>query len=292
MTSFPIFQERLQARQFRKDELPLFITHYRVRASYPNHHHEFAELSLVTEGGGTEIVNGTEHELRPGSVCLLLPYRLHALRLNPDKPLVKYCCMFDIGLLSQPEFSEIGHWLVRLSDDAKPFYELSEQPFAAMQASLSALLAEYGGEAPGKQGWMRLKLLETIYLFFRHHPGVKTDAGPGRADRSAEWDFVRYVNTHYLEDDLTLEKVAAHFGVSVFAVRGAFRRLLGRNFLDYVHLLRVRRAMSLLAATDLTVSEVAYEAGFASLRSFTRVFKEIAGVSATDYRKRHAGSGE
>ncbi|WP_158301979.1 AraC family transcriptional regulator [Paenibacillus mesophilus] len=289
MTTFPIFQDSLRLNKFKKGELPLFITHYSMGHGYPNHHHEFAEMSLVTAGQGTEIVNGVEHRLKPGSICLLPPYHLHALKLDAQQPLQKFCCMFDMNLMFQPEFAEIGPWLVKLSDEMTPFYDMPDQPFQTIRSVLSALGDEYASDSLGKQGFMRVKLMEAIYLFFRHHPGFASldsavDLHP------EEWDYVKYVNTHFMEETISLEEVAGKFGVSVFVVRNAFKRLLGKNFLEYLHMLRIRRASSLLTATDMSVAEVAYDVGFSSLRSFTRVFKETTGMSATDYRKHRTDS--
>jgi AraC-like DNA-binding protein len=254
--------------------------------SYPVHHHEFLEISLVTDGSGTEIINGAEHKLQPGSICVLLPHHLHALTIDTGKPLRKFCCMFDINLLFQAEFSEVGQWLVQLTDDSCPFYDLPEQAYVSIRAAMCSIEAEYASDSIGKQGFMRLKLLETIYLFFRHHPEFNTARQP-IATQPAEWEFVKYVNTHFLEEELSLENVADRFGVSIYVVRNSFKRLLGKNFLEYLHLLRVRRASSLLAATDMSISEIAYDVGFSSLRSFTRVFKETTGMSASDFRDTH-----
>lgn len=284
MTTFPIYQDMLRLNTFKKGELPLFITHYKVGGGYPNHHHEFAEISLITGGQGTEIINGSEHRLKQGSICLLPPYHLHALRLDEQEPLYKYCCMFDMNLLFQPEFAEVGRWLTQLSDEMTPYYDLPAPQYETIQSVLSVLVAEYASQSAGKQGFMRIKLYEAIYLFFRHHPGFAS-LGQTAAPQPEEWDFVKYVNTHFMEETISLEEVAAKHGVSVFIVRNAFKRLLGKNFLEYLHQLRIRRASSLLAATDMSVAEIAYDVGFSSLRSFTRVFKQMTGTSATDYRK-------
>ncbi|UUZ86576.1 AraC family ligand binding domain-containing protein [Paenibacillus sp. P26] len=40
--------------------------------SVPSHRHDFIEFSFVLEGQGKEWINGTEHEMRPGTVVLLL----------------------------------------------------------------------------------------------------------------------------------------------------------------------------------------------------------------------------
>ncbi|MDF2667840.1 MAG: transcriptional regulator, AraC family [Paenibacillus sp.] len=287
MTHFPIFQDSLRLNNFKKGELPLYITHYSVTSSYPVHHHEFVEISLVTEGSGTEIINGAEHQLKPGSICVLLPHHLHALTIDAGKPLRKFCVMFDINLLFQAEFSEVGQWLVKLSDDSTPYYDLPESAFESLMAALSSIESEYTSDTLGKQGFMRIKLLETIYLFFRNHPDFTSATKQAITTQPAEWEFIKYVNTHFMEEALSLEHVANRFGVSIFVVRNSFKRLIGKNFLEYLHLLRVRRASSLLAATEMSISEIAYDVGFSSLRSFTRVFKETLGMSASDFRDTH-----
>ncbi|WP_127579742.1 AraC family transcriptional regulator [Paenibacillus koleovorans] len=287
MTTFPIFQDNLGLHQFKKGELPLFATHFRLMHGYPNHHHEFVEISFVTQGEGTGIINGIEYPLTKGSISLLLPHHLHAMRLEAGASIEKFTVMFDVNLLFQPEFAEIGQWLIKLSEELVSTYDLAPKAFESMQDVLTALITEHRSDRLGKHGLMRIKLLEAVYLFFRSHPGFSELSHPV-VSQSQEWDFIKYVNTHFLEDSLSLEQVASKFGVSIYTVRGAFKRLLGKNFLEYLHLLRVRRASSLLAATDMSVSEIAYDVGFSSFRSFTRVFKETTGLSATDYRNTHA----
>lgn len=291
MATFPYFwEEHLRLVSFRKGELPLFIRHYHNAIGYPNHHHEYVEISLITRGHGTEIINGVKHPLQPGSICLLLPYQLHALEFDENQTdgLHKISVMFDMQLLFQTDFAEVGRWIVQLSDNMTPFYELAPAAYEAIAAVLTVLNNEYNAdpEPMGKQGFMRLQLLVAIYLYFRHHPGFASMEQLSPA-QPTEWDYVKYVHTHFLEEQLSLENAAQHFGVNVNVFRHAFKRLVGKNFLEYLHQLRVRRATGLLSTTNMSVVEIAYEVGFSSLRSFIRVFKETTGLSATDYRKQH-----
>ena len=50
--------------------------------------------------------------------------------------------------------------------------------------------------------------------------------------------------------------------------------------------LRLKKAASLLAASDMTVAEIAYEVGFSSPSYFTKCYKEQFGESPTDFLKR------
>ena len=55
-------------------------------------------------------------------------------------------------------------------------------------------------------------------------------------------------------------------------------------------MVRVAKAKKLLANPQARITEVAYEAGFASLTHFNRMFRRIAGQSPTDFRRRIAGA--
>lgn len=50
---------------------------------------------------------------------------------------------------------------------------------------------------------------------------------------------------------------------------------------------RVRHAATLLTSTQLSITQVAFESGFADLSHFSRAFKRIAGTSPKEYRKDH-----
>ena len=50
--------------------------------------------------------------------------------------------------------------------------------------------------------------------------------------------------------------------------------------------LRLKKAASLLASSDMTVAEIAYEVGFSSPSYFTKCYKEQFGESPTEFLKR------
>lgn len=96
----PVYEDFLgQPSDFITGTQRFYIDIRESRYSYL-HHHNFAELSFFYEETGIETVNGVSHQLVPGTVSVVLPYQMHIIRGNPDRPLVKYCCMFNIQLLN------------------------------------------------------------------------------------------------------------------------------------------------------------------------------------------------
>jgi AraC-like DNA-binding protein len=65
-----------------------------------------------------------------------------------------------------------------------------------------------------------------------------------------------------------------------------FRATFGETPNRYLQRRRVERAMFLLRSSDRSVTDVCMDVGFASLGTFSRVFRDIVGESPTSYRRR------
>lgn len=65
-----------------------------------------------------------------------------------------------------------------------------------------------------------------------------------------------------------------------------FRAVFGETPHRYLQRRRVERAMYLLRSTELSVTEICFQVGFASLGTFSRTFTAIIGESPSDHRRR------
>jgi AraC-like DNA-binding protein len=79
----------------------------------------------------------------------------------------------------------------------------------------------------------------------------------------------------------------AHVSPAHFARQ--FRAVFGETPHRYLQRRRIERAMELLRDTDLPVTEVCLEVGFASLGTFSRTFSAVVGESPSAYRERTVG---
>jgi len=92
-----------------------------------------------------------------------------------------------------------------------------------------------------------------------------------------------YMDQHYNED-LSLETVASVAGFSKYHFSRLFKQCSGYNFYDYLCVLRIRAAETLLMSPDLSITEVALQSGFSSLSTFNRTFKKKKGCTPSEYR--------
>ena len=88
-----------------------------------------------------------------------------------------------------------------------------------------------------------------------------------------------------LGEDLALERLAAEAGVAVHAFSEAFTKAFGTPPYRYVIQRRVERAKTMLRHTDLPISRIAYDTGFASQSHLATTFKRSVGQTPGAYRR-------
>jgi len=93
----------------------------------------------------------------------------------------------------------------------------------------------------------------------------------------------QFINKHFCED-ISLETVAEHLGLSPGYFSRLFSKETGQSFIDFVIGLRVDYAKELLKSTKYKVYEVSEMVGYDNPHYFSRIFKKVAGVSPIEYK--------
>jgi YesN/AraC family two-component response regulator len=96
----------------------------------------------------------------------------------------------------------------------------------------------------------------------------------------------QFVRLH-LRERLTTRRAAQALHLNEAYFCRLFRRLSGMTFHAYVARVRVEAAQSALLNTYQPISEIAATAGFQSASDYNRVFKAHAGLTPTEFRRRH-----
>lgn len=114
-------------------------------------------------------------------------------------------------------------------------------------------------------------------------------------DRAAKADLERLEclmskDEIWKEEGLTIASLALRAGIPETQLRRLINDCLGyRNFPSYVNAHRIAAAKNRLAnptEARVSISTIAYDIGFASLGPFNRAFKEEAGVSPSEWRRK------
>lgn len=102
-----------------------------------------------------------------------------------------------------------------------------------------------------------------------------------------------YVEKHYSDNEISLNMVASHVGISPSYFSTIFRQETGSTFVEYLTGLRMEKAKELLRCTNKKTAEIAYEVGYKDSHYFSYIFKKTQGLTPKDYRgERKEGAGQ
>jgi len=97
-----------------------------------------------------------------------------------------------------------------------------------------------------------------------------------------------YIREHSDESGLKTQNIADAFFISPTHLRRLFALQLKTSPVAYLNLIRMENARKLLLSNrDLSVSEVAEKSGYASVYYFSSLFKEMNGMTCSQYRSRY-----
>jgi YesN/AraC family two-component response regulator len=92
------------------------------------------------------------------------------------------------------------------------------------------------------------------------------------------------IENRYVDTSLHVSAIAQDLGVSTEHLCRVLKRHTGLTFVTLLRRTRVRAACRLLQTTTLSMKEIAGRSGFSSASRFDRDFKNVCGVSPSEYR--------
>ncbi len=108
-----------------------------------------------------------------------------------------------------------------------------------------------------------------------------SEVDKGFADR-----FRRLIEDNLSDSELSVEDLGSKMGLSRVQLYRKIKALTNYSPVELLRIARLKKAASLLASSEKTISEITYEVGFTSPSYFTKCYKEYFGENPTDFLKR------
>lgn len=242
------------------------VTWYHPRnLNFPNHLHRSYELIDMLDGALSITVNKQTYQLHKDDMMLILPYEIHSIRTDGSS-------YFHLSLFSPdyiPDFTKAvsGHYL------SCPCFHMEE---AAKQLFMKPLFYE------GSDIWKR----KAAYYYLCACIKAQADFIPIYKNHYSELhEVLIYIQEHFTDEDISLKKIAEQFGYNYSYLSRSFSRLFSCSFTEYLNQTKINYAASLLIDTDRSITEIAYECGYKTIRSFNRNFVNIQKTAPKAFRK-------
>ncbi|QXG23429.1 AraC family transcriptional regulator [Pseudomonas viridiflava] len=253
-----------------------------------NHHPEF-EIHLIRRGSGKLVAGDYIGGFDAGHVALIGPDLPHDwigdLAPGEHLPGRDVVLQFDgAALLAlRKTLPELGE-LQRLFEQARRGIE-----FTGATAVQAARLMEDIGTAQGLERLILfLQLINTLVKAPSQEAHLLASScyAPTLDARSAErinkaFDYL----LSELTNDIRLSVIAQRLEMTDPGFSRFFKRNTGHGFIDLMRKLRIQRACRLLLQSDMSVSDICFEVGYANLSNFNRHFRVETGQTPSDYRR-------
>ena len=256
--------------------------------TYPWHQHPELELTLILEGQGLRYVGDSVQEFTAGDLCLIGADTPHAWVSTPVEGQQVRCIqvLFVPGALGQGFFEVPA---------ARPISDLCER--ARLGLSVGGRARERAARelaelvTPGLRPVERLARLLSVLAVLSATTELKelalsTPERPSHPPRDETAGRVLSFIHEHAKERLSQEQVARAAGLSRASLGRFFPRYLGKTFVRYVSEVRVGLACRLLLESARSVREIAFDVGYGNLANFNRRFRELKGMTPTEYRRR------
>lgn len=143
-------------------------------------------------------------------------------------------------------------------------------------ADTEEVLAESGKNMESAIAYAKKKISQAIEI---------RDQNSGNKNRSILKTAVDFIDSHYMDEEISLNTVANVANVSSNHFSALFSQNMGQTFIEYLTTLRMNKAKELLRCTGMRSSEIAGEIGYKDAHYFSYLFKKTQGMTPSDYRK-------
>lgn len=258
--------------------------------SYPLHWHKYIEVAALKDSAPVNdlpelTIAGTSYVLEPGDVLFIWSGELHDTPRNNSRNL----CGIQFSPTLLYELPDIASFM----NHFKSLHHISHREHPELAQALQMYITqifELQADRPCFFDTEKFICLLEMFICFGKHidselnktlstiPSISTDTLQRIRNACA------YI-TDNCDKELTLDSVSAFAGFSPSYFSRVFKQVTKYNFVEYLAIQRVRAAQMLLSDTHIPITEISSRAGFKSISTFNRVFRQYKSCSPSEYRK-------
>lgn len=116
-------------------------------------------------------------------------------------------------------------------------------------------------------------------------PPVTVAPQPSKSDKEFIDKLDRIINENLSSDKLSIKFLTDTLAMSRASLYNKVKLLTGMGVNEYINRLRIERSVYLLTHTNLSINEISYETGFNYPRYFSTSFKQIKGVTPSQFKE-------
>ena len=230
------------------------------------------QLIYVERGICNLCLDGEWYSLPQGNVILFRPGEIQQYFYKKEDNSISHYVHFT-GVGCEGLLKRLGIY------DVKVFYIGKSR---SLEEESEQMVREFAMRKPLYREWCTAHLYKMLNIIARKYALRQVNVNLKSESRINSACKRIYEN---VKEPPTAKELASECCLSESRFLHLFREVTDKSFTGFVTALRIERAKELLALSDIPISEVAENVGFADHNYFSRCFKKNEGISPVEYRK-------
>jgi AraC-like DNA-binding protein len=271
-----------------------FIIKSGTGADCPYHWHDEIEILYLLEGSMTFIIGPKAYKVYERDIIIVKSGEIHRFESqeNCKKLLIEFGHYLDTDLFKTPLLLYPGIPSV-LRSQPKSIEKEDNQDLKHLHLGIEKLmldmLKEYEQKDDAWEFLIKAYTYQIVTLLIRaFSDSVKIQLDYKNITRGYTELLQKvfdYIEDHYFEN-ITVEDISEISNFSKHYFNKFFKKVTNKTFTKYVNDVRLEKARAFLKSSNQSITAIAYDVGFNSVRTFNRLFKEQMGCTPRQYREK------
>lgn len=237
-----------------------------------SHYHEYFELYYLESGERFHMLQDEMYKMYPGQFMIFAPYSMHRSFGDQNMPFKRLVLYFAPDKVLSEELRSI-------LEAGAGVYKPERQEGLFVHRILCEILEEQKNPALLSEEYMTNQLNSLLLRTVRK---LEKPERVKKLDRIGE--VLHFIHTNF-DKVITLEQLSQTFYLSPYYLCREFKKHTNATIIQYLNVTRIMNAQRKLLETNQSITEISRETGFSNITHFNRVFKNITGISPSQFRK-------
>ena len=245
----------------------------------------------VKSGSADFIINGITYNLCKGYVIIIPPFYPYLVIKKSEDPYIECVFSFDLFTasdtpLTMSKLKENG--VRQWSKDQEVLHEIiyknlnyTEQIY--FEKSFSVMLKEFINKDSGHYLVEKAIAIDLFTQILRSKENINRVKKIGAFSWSNIDKAMKYINEHFNSYELNNKCIAESIGLTPNYLTSIFKLHIGLSVHKYLNNVRINNAKRMIEEGDKNLTEIAFDSGFKSIHSFSKIFKREVGLSPSFY---------
>lgn len=251
--------------------------------------HDFWEFLYIDKGEVSVFSNNQERTLKQGQIIFHKPNEFHNVVCNgvisPNIVVVSFVC-------NNEELNQLGGRILNVCNKAKNMLStIIDEARIAFSTDLAdpyfKKLTKNKDCSPQSLALIKSSLESFLISIIKQESGENAFYSSSihiKENKSRVDNIISYLNDN-VENNLTLDDICTACMISKSLIQKIFKEQKGWSVMEYYYRLKIERAKLLIQSGSMNFSEIAEQLGYSTIHYFSRQFKKIVGMSASEYSK-------